>query len=131
MAMHDSLPQVLLVEDELLVQDLLQSALEDAGFEVACAESAEAAINLLQRRPGEFVGVVTDINLGSGRTGWDVGRAARRADLRLTLVYMSGGAAHEWAGEGEPDSMILAKPFAPGQLVSARRPTRSCGIRRC
>lgn len=119
MAMRGSLPRVLLVEDELLIRDLLQSALEDAGFEVADADSGAAAIDLLQRPSSQFAGVVTDVNLGSGTTGWDVARAARRADLRIAVVYMSGGSAHEWAAEGVPDSAILAKPFAPAQLVVA------------
>ena len=119
MAMSDNLPQVLLVEDEFLVRDLLQGALEDAGFECISANSGDAAIDLLQRPTGELVGVVTDINLGSETTGWDVARAARRADLSIAVVYMSGGSAHEWAAEGVPDSAILAKPFAPAQLVVA------------
>jgi two-component system, cell cycle response regulator CpdR len=119
MAMSGSVPRVLLVEDELLIRDLLQSALEDAGFEVADADSGAAAIDLLQRPSSQFAGVVTDVNLGSGTTGWDVARAARRADLRIAVVYMSGGSAHEWAAEGVPDSAILAKPFAPAQLVVA------------
>jgi two-component system, cell cycle response regulator CpdR len=40
MVMSENVPQVLLVEDELLIRDLLQGALEEAGFEVAYAESA-------------------------------------------------------------------------------------------
>lgn len=119
MVMSENVPQVLLVEDELLIRDLLQGALEEAGFEVAYAESGDAAIDLLQCSAGELVGVVTDINLGSETTGWDVARAVRRADLRIAVVYMSGGSAHEWAAEGVPDSAILAKPFAPAQLVVA------------
>lgn len=117
--MNDSSPQVLLVEDELLIRDLLQSALEDAGFEVAYANSGDAAIDLLQRAVGKLVGVVTDINLGSETNGWDVARAARRADPRIAVIYMSGGSAHEWAAEGAPGSAILTKPFAPAQLVVA------------
>lgn len=119
MVMSENVPQVLLVEDELLIRDLLQGALAEAGFEVAYAESGDAAIDLLQCSAGELVGVVTDINLGSETTGWDVARAARRADLSVAVVYMSGGSAHEWAAEGVPDSAILVKPFAPAQLVVA------------
>ncbi|ODT84627.1 response regulator [Phenylobacterium sp. SCN 70-31] len=119
MTMGDSFPQVLLVEDELLIRDLLQGALEDAGFEVAYTDAGDAAIGVLQRRPGELAGVVTDINLSSRTTGWDVARAARRADPRVAVVYMSGASAHEWATEGVPGSAILTKPFAPAQLVVA------------
>ena len=68
MAQSNALPQVLLVEDEPLIRDLLQGALEDGGFEVAYANNGDGAIDVLQRRPGEFAGVVTDVDLGGGIT---------------------------------------------------------------
>jgi hypothetical protein len=32
---------------------------------------------------------------------------------------MSGDSAEEWASKGVPISIMLAKPFAPAQLVTA------------
>jgi two-component system cell cycle response regulator CpdR len=32
---------------------------------------------------------------------------------------MSGEHAEEWASKGVPNSIMLAKPFAPAQLVTA------------
>jgi hypothetical protein len=32
---------------------------------------------------------------------------------------MTGAAADEWASEGVPNSILLKKPFAPAQLVTA------------
>ena len=32
---------------------------------------------------------------------------------------MTGAAADEWASEGVPNSILLNKPFAPAQLVTA------------
>jgi hypothetical protein len=32
---------------------------------------------------------------------------------------MSGGAAEQWASHGVPNSILLTKPFAPAQLVTA------------
>lgn len=119
MAQSNALPQVLLVEDERLIRDLLQGALEDGGFEVAHANSGDAAIDALQNRPGEFAGVVTDIDLGGGTTGWDVGHAARRATPVIAVVYMSGASSHQWESEGVPGSTMLMKPFAPAQLLVA------------
>jgi len=34
-------------------------------------------------------------------------------------VYMTGAAAGHWAAQGVPNSILLAKPFAPAQLVTA------------
>ena len=119
MAQSNALPQVLLVEDEPLIRDLLQGALEDGGFEVAYANNGDGAIDVLQRRPGEFAGVVTDVDLGGGMTGWDVGHAARRISPVIAVVYMSGASSHQWESEGVPGSTMLMKPFAPAQLLVA------------
>lgn len=32
---------------------------------------------------------------------------------------MTGAAADEWASHGVPNSILLTKPFAPAQLVTA------------
>jgi hypothetical protein len=32
---------------------------------------------------------------------------------------MTGGNAHEWPSRGVPHSILLEKPFAPAQLVTA------------
>ncbi len=119
MAQSNALPQVLLVEDEPLIRDLLQGALEDGGFEVAYANDGDGAIEVLQSRPGEFAGVVTDVDLGGGVTGWDVGHAARRTSPVIAVVYMSGASSHQWESEGVPRSTMLMKPFAPAQLLVA------------
>jgi DNA-binding response OmpR family regulator len=51
--------------------------------------------------------------------GWEVGRAARRIDPDFPVIYMSGVAADQWTIQGVPDSIMLQKPFAPAQLVTA------------
>jgi hypothetical protein len=37
----------------------------------------------------------------------------------MPIVYMSGDSDHEWSSKGVPSSIIIAKPFAPAQLVTA------------
>lgn len=63
--------------------------------------------------------MATDIDLGGGVTGWDVGRVARRATPVIAVVYMSGASSHQWESEGFPGTTMLAKPFAPAQLLVA------------
>jgi CheY-like chemotaxis protein len=62
---------------------------------------------------------VTDINLRGRLDGWEVARVARGIDPAFPLVYMTGGAADDWASKGVPNSILLNKPFAPAQLVTA------------
>ena len=71
--------------------------------------------------PTALVGaLVTDINLGSGKLdGWNVARCAREIDPDFPVVYMTGDSADEWASKGVPNSILITKPFAPAQLVTA------------
>jgi DNA-binding response OmpR family regulator len=62
---------------------------------------------------------VLDIKLGKdGIKGWDVARRARAINPALPVIYMRG-ADEEWAIQGVPKSILLNKPFAPAQLVTA------------
>lgn len=37
----------------------------------------------------------------------------------MPVIYITGGPRDDWAVEGVPNSVLLAKPFAPAQLVTA------------
>ncbi|MCG6204569.1 response regulator [Rhodopseudomonas sp. HC1] len=110
---------VLVVEDEPMIQSLVQEALEEGGFQVEAVASGEDAEKLLAQ-PDRFRAVITDVNLGRDRMdGWDVGRLARETDPSLPVIYMTGDSAAEWASRGVPNSLLITKPFAPSQVVSA------------
>jgi DNA-binding response OmpR family regulator len=112
--------RILVVEDEVLVGDLVAAGLEEAGYAVATALDAENAIAMIEAGDANFRAVVTDINLATGGlTGWDVARRARELSADFPVVYMSGASASEWASNGVPNSLIIAKPFAIGQIVTA------------
>jgi CheY-like chemotaxis protein len=110
---------VFLVEDEDLVQELVEHALQEGGFAVATANSGKEAIAMLEADGAEFRALISDVNLGRGPTGWDVARRARELNEDLPIVYMTGGNGHEWASQGVPNSILISKPFAPAQIVTA------------
>ena len=111
---------ILVVEDEPLIQEVLQLALEEAGFAVITARSVDKAIAMLEAQSPEFRALITDINLSSGKlTGWDVARRARELNPDLPVVYMTGDSAQEWSSMGVPNSVLLMKPFAPVQVTTA------------
>lgn len=111
---------ILVVEDEDLIRDVVEETLDDGGFKVVLATSGEEAVKLLDSAEPRYRALVTDINLGrSTLTGWDVARHARSLDPELAVVYMTGDSAAEWASQGVPNSILLNKPFAPAQLVTA------------
>ena len=51
--------------------------------------------------------------------GWEIARLVRQIDPAFPIVYMTGAAADDWASEGVPSSILLKKPLAPAQLVTA------------
>ena len=110
---------MLLVEDEPLVMDVLAEALADGGYEVVRSRSGEEALQEIGHDPTRFRAVVTDIRLGSGPDGWAVAQRARELVPNMPIIYMSGDSTHDWASKGVPGSIMLAKPFAPAQLITA------------
>jgi DNA-binding response OmpR family regulator len=111
---------ILLVEDEMLIRELARTALEEAGFALLMAKEGDEAIVILEGAEGATIrGVITDVNLGSKADGWDVGKRARELHPEIPVVYITGDSANEWSANGVPNSILIPKPFAPAQIVTA------------
>ena len=118
------LPMVLIVEDDPAIQSIVEDALIEGGFETAIAASGEEAVTLIQS--SSLIKELPDISSArhghqSQRThdGWEVAKQAREIDPAFPIVYMTGAAADDWGSHGVPNSILLVKPFAPAQLVTA------------
>jgi DNA-binding response OmpR family regulator len=114
-----NVPLILVIEDDDAIQTVVEDALSEAGFEPAIAASGEEAVTLLKGVRGTYRALVTDIGLRGRIDGWEVARLARKIDPGFPIVYVSGASSADWASKGVPDSIMLAKPFAPAQLVTA------------
>lgn len=105
---------VLVVEDEALVRDTIVWELEDAGYEVIEAVTAEDGLAILQKRP---VGVLfTDIRLPGAMDGWQLAEAARTLHPTLPVIYATGYSAEEprlVAG-----GVFLRKPYLPSTVIA-------------
>lgn len=112
-------PILLLVEDDALVLLVAQEALETGGYAVIVAADAAEAISALNERSAEFAGLVTDVRLGTGPDGWEVARHARELLADLPIVYVTGDSAADWPVHGVPNSVLVQKPYAPAQLITA------------
>jgi two-component system, OmpR family, response regulator len=110
---------ILLVEDEALILLDVETNLVEAGFEVVCAKSAAEALQCFDTEPARFTGLITDIRLGTGETGWDVARYVRQAAPAMPVVYMSGDSAFDWHAQGVPGSVMIQKPFVMAQIITA------------
>jgi len=110
---------ILVVEDDHAIQSVVEEALTDGGFEPAIAASGEEAVTLLKGGLTKYRALVTDINLRGTMGGWEVAKRAREIDPEFPIIYMTGASADEYASRGVPNSILLTKPFAPAQLVTA------------
>lgn len=113
------MPVILVVEDEELLQSFVADALHDGGFEAVVAYSGEEAVTLLKADNGQYRALVTDIDLKGKMDGWEVAQHARKIQPEFPIVYMSGAAAADWTSKGVLNSVMLSKPFAPAQLLTA------------
>jgi DNA-binding response OmpR family regulator len=111
-------PLVLVVDDDSAVRGIVTDALTDGGFGCRNASSGEEAIGLLNANRCQAL--IVDIGFGHDHVkGWSVARRARSFDPGLPVIYITGGCTDEWSVHGVPSSVLLAKPFAPAQLVAA------------
>jgi DNA-binding response OmpR family regulator len=117
--MQGSAVLILVVEDDRAAGDELKRALEEAGFRVMLVESGEKATSAFDENAGEIGGLIADVKLGGNISGWDVARHAREVDQDLPVVYVTGFHVEDWASQGVPKSMLVQKPFAPAQIITA------------
>ena len=112
-------PLILVIEDEYPIQGMVEDALTEGGFDTDILSSAEEALTLFKGGTKSYRALVTDVNLKGRLSGWEVARQIREKDPDLPIVYMTGAVADQWASQGVPNSILLEKPFAPAQLVTA------------
>lgn len=108
---------VLVVEDEPLVRALAVDILEDAGFEVIEAPSADYALVVLGKRPDIRI-VFTDVDMPGQLDGFQLARFVQDYHHHARVIVGSGKARPK-PGEMAPDMIFLAKPYVPAALVEA------------
>lgn len=110
--MSPTTPLVLIVEDEPLVRELAVAAIQDAGFEVVEAASADEAVCILQGRSD--VGVLfTDVNMPGQLDGLGLARLVHEHWPAIRLVVTSG----RGLSEPVPADQFVAKPYTLRELA--------------
>jgi DNA-binding NtrC family response regulator len=105
---------VLVVEDEVLIGEMIGSALSDDGFDVHLSADAGDALRYL--RSGNPVDVLfTDIDLPGEMDGGGLARCARELFPDLPVVYASGKTSGVRHVAKVPGSIFMQKPYDPFQ----------------
>jgi DNA-binding NtrC family response regulator len=116
--MSVALPPILIVDDEKNMRQTLTNMLEDDDYEVRAADSAEAALRLLEHET--FFMVITDARLG-GMSGYELLGKIRTQWPDLPTLMITAYATAKHAVEAIKAGAIdyLPKPFAPEELLHA------------
>jgi PAS domain S-box-containing protein len=115
---------VLVVEDEPEVRGIAVAFLRSLGYQVLAAGSADEALALIDRHP-EIALLFSDVVLGAGLNGGELGRQAQHRRPGLP-VLLTSGYERPAADNLDADSPIrqfelLRKPYRREQLAEAVR----------
>lgn len=121
-----SLERILLVEDELEVQELSRSILQNQGYDVIVANNGQEAIEML-RTDKPFDLLFTDIVLPGGMSGFDIASNAALIQPNIKILYTTGyprsilAPDDEQQGTSEQSDNVLTKPYRRETLLKAIR----------
>lgn len=110
--------RILVVENDLMLNHMFRQMLEDLGFIVFTAQSAEAARSTIEH--GRIDILLADLALGSGPDGLAVANEARQRNEDVRVVIASGHPAPPGLAK---DMAFLPKPFTVSQLARLVQPT--------
>ena len=113
----DSIPGILVVEDEKVARLMLIRLLERAGYRVDTAATCQEAVE--KCRQTAFDAITLDLLLSDG-SGWDALRRIRSLPrFQNTPVIVVSSLEQQDVAIPEPVQGFLTKPIAPDQLFAA------------
>ncbi len=118
MSLQNNRP-VLIVEDELLIAEHISRILKSAGFSnINIAINVDEAINSITNQKPHIV--LTDIMLGSSKTGIDLGGLLQN-EYKLPFIYITSHSDPEMLSKAKHThpNAYLVKPFKKEDLLVA------------
>lgn len=114
------MPNVLILDDDPQMLTSLSDVLQSSGYSVACASSAEEAVDKVKTAPTRFDLVVADVRM-AGRDGLDCVKQLVDEDPKLKSVVITGYASDDAPGRAmeASSSDYLRKPFTAEDLLQS------------
>ncbi|MGF6427824.1 MULTISPECIES: response regulator [Bradyrhizobium] len=107
---------VLIVEDEFLVRDVVQSELEDPGYGVVVADNADIAIAILEARTDINL-VFTDIDMRGSMDGMTLAACVRDRWPPIHIITIGKARPREIPA----NALFIPKPYLGRAVVDAMR----------
>jgi CheY-like chemotaxis protein len=108
---------ILVVEDENDIRTVIAEVLDEAGFTVLEARSADAAVPLLDREGVQLI--ITDIDMPGRLDGVELAIEARRAHPEIPVLFITGKPRLLPDTDALADPVLcLLKPFTLSALLS-------------
>jgi CheY-like chemotaxis protein len=110
--------RILAVDDEPYLRDLIALMLERDGHTVVTTATGEQALEHLD--DGSFDLVISDIGLGAGMNGWELGRQVRARFPVVRFALATGWGAQIDSAEARAGGVeaVIPKPY---RLADLRR----------
>jgi PAS domain S-box-containing protein len=115
---------VLVVEDNADVRAMVVMQIKSLGYRVAEADSGDAALVVLEERPGEFDLLISDMIMPGEIDGLALARMARQRWPKLAILLTTGfsDVIVDEAGDGKAvDFGVLRKPYRKADIARAMR----------
>jgi two-component system, response regulator PdtaR len=110
---------ILIVEDDVLANEHLEFILQQAGYEVLSATSADEAEELLEDHEDVQI-IVTDINLPGTMNGLKLAAAVKARRPEMNIIIVTGYSAPK-NDEIPPGSLFIPKPYNSRKMIEAVR----------
>jgi signal transduction histidine kinase len=113
---------ILVVEDEPSVREVTRRILSHAGYRVEATSRPVEALDILQRRSGDFDLLITDIIMPE-LSGTELSRSIRKIRPELRTLFMSGYSDEIVSRKGVLNGrdIFVQKPFTREELLAKVR----------
>ena len=113
---------VLVVEDQPMVRQLARRSLEELGYKVLEAGSANQALEIMERKSPAVHLILSDVVM-PGLSAKAMADAIARSHPAVPILFMSGYPGDDVVHQGllSPDAPFLQKPFALEDLARSLR----------
>ena len=101
---------VLIAERDAADARALREQLEASGCGAIVVTDVEDAAGLIEAEGGSLSGLIVNIELSDGMSGWDLARRLREVNPAAAVGYISALGHGDWAINGVPNSVLIGAP---------------------